>query len=307
MDVTLRDARPGDHEAVAGITRDTWSEREVGDYLPDVYPEWIEGEDSDTLVAEADGDVAGIVQCVSLSDDEAWCQGMRVAPDHRGSGVSRALSYGAFDRARERGTLVARNMVFSWNTAGLGQSRSVGFDPVTEFRWVHPAPDPDADPDLTVTSEPAAAWQAWTGSEADDRLDGLSLDLDESWALSRLTRADLHRAAEDDATFVVRDDGLRAMAYRVRDVEYDTETGAGRTERLAEYGVGVWDDLGAARSLFAAISRDAAAIGADRTRVLIPESARYVSDAAYLRAGISDEPDFVLAADLTADRTRRRR
>jgi len=34
--------------------------------------------------------------------------------------------------------------------------------------------------------------------------------------------------------------------------------------------------------------------------VLVPESPRFVSDAAFRRVEVADEPDFVLGADLTA-------
>ncbi len=299
MDLTLRGARPDDHEAVAAFTRETWPDREGTDYIPDVFPEWIEGEDSHTLVLDAGEEIAGIVQCVLLSPDEAWCQGMRVNPDYRGESVSKRLSDGAFDWARERGALVARNMVFSWNAAGLGQSRSVGFEPVAEFRFVHPEPDPEAESDLDVLEDAAGAWRAWTESEARTRLRGLALDMDESWALSELTRGDLERATAETRVFAVREDGLRGMAYRSRTDERERD---GETERIAEYGVGSWGDLPAARALFSAIARDAAAVGADRTRVLIPETVRVVSDAAYARVGIADEPHFVLAADLTTVR-----
>lgn len=298
----LREARQEDHEAVAAFTRETWPDRESGDYIPDIYPEWIGGEDTHTLVVDTGDDIAGIVQCVLLSPDEAWCQGMRVNPEFRGTDVSKRLSYGAFDWARERGALVARNMVFSWNAAGLGQSRSVGFDPVTEFRFAHPEPDPDADPALETSADPAAAWRAWTESDAREHLRGLALDTDESWAMSELTRATLERAAEESAVVAVREDGLRGMSYRSRTGERERE---GETERVAEYGVASWEDLPAARALFSAVARDAAEIGADRTRVLIPETARSVSDAAYTRTEIADEPDFVLSADLSAERTRR--
>lgn len=298
----LRDARSEDHEAVAAFTRETWPDRKGGDYIPEIYPEWIAGEDKHTLVAVAGEEIAGIVQCVLLSGDEAWCQGMRVNPAYRGRDVSKRLSYEAFDWAREQGALVARNMVFSWNAAGLGQSRSVGFEPVTEFRFVHPEPNPDAETELAVVSDPATAWRVWTESTAREQLRGLTLDLDEPWAMSELTRADLERAAAETAVFAVREGGLRGMAYRSRTYERERE---GETERFAEYGVGAWNDLPAARTLFAAVARDAAEIGADRTRVLIPETVRTVSDTAYTRTTIADEPDFVLSADLTAGRTRR--
>lgn len=297
----LREARLEDHEAVAAFTRNTWPGREAGDYLPDVYPKWIEGENH-TLVAEAGGEIAGVAQCTMLSDTEAWCQGMRVNPDYRGEGVARRLTHALFDWARDRGAFVARCMVFSWNVPSLGLTRKIGFDPATELRWARPTPDPDAEFDRAVTGEPDAAWHAWVDSDARRQLGGLALDLEESWALSELTREDLRRAAEETAVFAVRDDGLRGMSYRVRDYEREGEDG---TEHWAEYGVGAWDDLEAARALFAAIARDAADVGADRTRVWIPETTGFVSDAAYLRAGASEEPDFVFAADLTAERTRR--
>lgn len=295
-DIAVRDARPEDHDAVAAFTRDTWPER-GGDYLPDVYPEWIEDEEARTLVAEVDGEVAGIAQCVLLSPYEAWCQGLRVAPEFRERGVSERLTYELFDWARERGAVVARNMVFSWNAAGLGQSRAVGFDPATVFRWAHPEPDPGAAADRDVTDDPDIAWHAWTESDAHASLRGLALDFEETWALSRLTRADLHRAADETAVFAV---GSAGAAFRVRDYDREFERdGETRRERRAEYGVACWEDLAAGRAVFAAIAWDAAAIGADVARVLIPETPRHVSDAAYLRADLADEPDFVLAADLT--------
>jgi hypothetical protein len=124
----------------------------------------------------------------------------------------------------------------------------------------------------------------------------LTLDLDESWALSECSLERFRRAAEETASIALVDDGVRACTYRVR--EYDREDDEGETETWAEYGVGVWSDIESARGLFAAVAQDAASVGADYTRVLIPETPRHVTDAAYARVGISDEPDFVLAKDL---------
>lgn len=303
----IREARHDDHDAVAEITRETWTERD-GDYLADVYPDWIDGEDRHTLVAEVENDgrsrVAGIAQCVLLTDHEAWGQGLRVHPDHRGEGISRDLTHALFDWAATEGATTMRVMVFSWNVAGLGQARGTGYDPVTEFRWATPEPDSEATPDLRISHDPDVAWRAWVDSDAARHLRGVALDLDESWAVSELTREDLHRAADETAVMAVVRDGAGSteggacgMAVRVR--EYERE-GANGAERRAEYGVGSWNDLDAARSLFDAIRRDAASIGADSTRVLIPETVRHVSDVAATRTPVSDEPDFVLAKDLTS-------
>jgi len=327
---TVRSATGDDYEAVAAFTRDTWPDRETGDYIPRVYHDWIEGEDRETFVIEVDdasevagpdgpGPIAGICQGVLLSDHEAWAGGMRVDPTFRDRGVGRRLTEAVFEWARERGATVCRNMVFSWNAAGLGQSRAVGFEPVTEFRWAHPEPDADAEPAaadmegetgterdasdsdaLAVRDDADAAWSWFARSDAARLLRGLGLDPDESWALAELTRDRLRRVADAERVFaVVGSAGTRAMSYRTRTVERETDGGDG-TERWAEYGAAAWADLDAARALFAAIARDAASLDADRSRVLLPESARHVSDIARIRVDVADEPDFVLEADLTA-------
>lgn len=299
----VRAARPEDREAVVAFTEDTWPEL-GGDYIPHVYEEWMEteGEDQRTLVLDPvdEPGLAGIVQGVLLSEHEAWGQAMRMNPEYRGRGVSAQLAGGLFDWAAGAGASVCRNMVFSWNEAGLGQSRAFGFEPVTEFRWAHPDPDPAIEVEgFAVTEAPEAAWTCFQGSDAASHLRGLTLDLDESWALSECSLDRFRRAAEETTSLALTDDeGVRASTYRVR--EYEREDDDGDPETWVEYGIGVWSDLDAARGLFAAVARDAAAVGADRTRMLIPETPRYVSDAAYARAGISDEPDFVLAKDLTA-------
>jgi len=295
-DVEFRPAIDDDYEDVVAFTQDTWTE--MSDYIPDVYHDWIAGENRQTLVADTGDRVVGIAQVVLLSPREAWAQGMRVAPGARGEGVAAALTRRLFSWARTQGAVVARNMVFSWNEAGMGQSRSVGFEPVTEFRWLHPDPVAGGLP-ATVSSDPGAAWSFWTGSEAHSNLGGLALDMDESWAMRELTPEILTRAAAETALLTVTGaENTRGLAYRTRTFEQEGENG---TERWAEYGLGAWADLSAAETLIEAVAADAADCGADRTRLLIPERPRTVSDGAYLRAELSDNPDFVFAADLTGD------
>lgn len=292
----IREATHDDYDGVAAMTAETWG---GDDYLHHVYHDWLDGENKYTLVAEVEGEVAGIAQLVMLSEYEAWGQGLRVAPDHRGKGISEAITYDLFDWAREQGAVVSRAMVFSWNQAGLGQSRATGYDPVMEFRWLHPEPGAGTLP-AVVTHDPDAAWSYWSASQARDALGGLTLSLDESWAAQELTREMLHRASDETAIFTVRDDrGTHGLSYRTR--TFDRESDDGETVTWAEYGVAAWEDVDSARALLDAITVDAADIGADRTRVLVPETPRYVSDGAFLRANIGDEPDFVVAADLTAD------
>lgn len=295
--VDIRPATQDDYDEVVSFTQDTWGED--SDYIPRVFDEWLDeqGDGRMTLVAEIDGTVAGLAQAVMLSPTESWGQGMRVNPDYRGEGVGTAVTDALFEWSRDQGAVVMRNMVFSWNQAGLGQSRAVGYDPATEFRWLQPEPAAGEIPD-TVTDDVDAAWAFWTDSDAREALAGLGLDMDESWALRELTPDLLARAAAETSLLAVTDDaGTNAMAYRTR--TYDRENEDGETETWAEYGVGAWASVGAAETLITAIKADAADLGADRTRILIPETPQFVTDGAYLRANISEEPDFVMAADLT--------
>ena len=310
-EIRVRQARASDAEAVAAFTRDTWSDREQGDYMPDVFPRWVEtdGPTQRTFVLDVDDgrDVAGVLQCVLLSDREAWAQGMRVNPEFRGRGLSRRLSRAAFSWAREQGATVCRNMVFSWNVAGLGQSRSMGFEPGTEFRYATPEPDANATVDADVGDDPDAAWTFWTDSAAREALGGVAMDFGESWAVSELTDDDLVRAADDGRLVTIADGGTRGFAVRAyTDTREEVvEDGDSKDERetrevtRAVYAVGAWDTPAACRAVIDAVRRDAAGVGADRTRVFVPEGVRWVSDVAAARCSVSDEPDFVMAADLT--------
>ena len=299
--IDIRRATTEDYDGVKAMTSRIWEDR-GGDYLTDYYLRWLEDDEDEhkrTFLAEAGDDVAGIVQAVMLSSDEAWFQGMRVHPEYRRQGISQRLSQVCFDWARERGALVGRIMIFSWNVPALSLARESGYEPVTEFRWAQPTPDAGAEGPFDVSNDPSKAWRYWTDCDARTHLRGLALSTVESWAMAELTRETLERAADETAVFAVDGrNGLSGMAFRTR--EYDRTNDGGESETWAEYGVGAWDDVESARSLLAGIARDAATIGADRTRVLVPETVETVSDACYVGASVSEEPDFVLGADLTA-------
>ena len=294
MDLTLRPARVADHDDVAAFTRDTWPERELEDYLPRTFRTWAESDDDTkrTLVADDDGHAVGVIQGVHLTEREAWVQALRVHPDYRDRGLARRLTDAVLSWARERGAVVCRNLVFSWNVASLSLARGVGFDPTTEFRWARIEADSGADPGLDVCADPEAGWTFWSDSDARDHLRGLTIHPSEAWTLSELRPADLERAAGAGGLIVVQGGGTRGLAVRNRAFEADDE-------RWTEYAVGAWADVDAARALVAAVAQDAATLDADRARLLVPETPRFVTDAAAARADVSGDPDFVLAADLT--------
>ncbi len=295
--VNVRRARADDYDDVAEFTGPgtTWPGREASDYLPEVFPKWVasDGEHQRTFVAERDGTVVGVVQGALLTPHEGWAQGIRVAPEVRGTGVGTALTEAVFEWARERGRSVVRNLVFDWNAAGMAQSRSVGFEPCGALRWGYVDPDP-REPSLEVTDGADGAWLYWTDSDAREVLGGLGFDFDRSWALAELTRERLGRAA---TVFAVERDGrTRGASYRSRTFERENEEG--ETERWAEYGAAGWRDVESACVLVSAVATDAERAGADRARIAIPETARHLSAFAVGGGELDERASFVFGAEL---------
>jgi GNAT superfamily N-acetyltransferase len=128
MDVTVRDARPGDVEHVADFASETW---DGWDYVPDVWEDWLE--EGVTLVAESGGTVVGVVHGIARGE-EGWLEGMRVAEEHRREGVGSTLTEAAIERLADEGASVVRCMVFDDNDAAVELLDSLGFERVTTVR-----------------------------------------------------------------------------------------------------------------------------------------------------------------------------
>ena len=47
----VRRASSADYDAVVAFTRETWRDRDVGDYLPDVFLEWVDADGPDQYTA----------------------------------------------------------------------------------------------------------------------------------------------------------------------------------------------------------------------------------------------------------------
>jgi GNAT superfamily N-acetyltransferase len=131
VDFSIRPGRPDDQVAIEAFTRDTF---EWGDYVAHAYEGWLADDTGRTLIAEIDGDTMGLARVASLSDQEAWLQGVRVHPEHRRRGVGTALAAQACRWARSNGAKVIRLAVESWNRPARTQFERSGFRPVN--RWV---------------------------------------------------------------------------------------------------------------------------------------------------------------------------
>lgn len=144
MEPTIRPARSGDLKAIAGFTTETF---EWGDYIADVFNDWLTAQESRVMVAaDVDDSVLAVGRGLLLSSTELWLQGMRVHPDWRRQGLGSAVAGALIDWARNEGALVARLGVEQWNTAAQQQVESMGFRDVGS--WVVAVrPTPTAEPD----------------------------------------------------------------------------------------------------------------------------------------------------------------
>jgi GNAT superfamily N-acetyltransferase len=293
----VRQARTDDHADVAAFTEGTWPDREAEDYIPDVFPEWVDtdGPDQHTAVVEVEGKggggigggrVVAVCQAKLLAEDEGWLQGIRVDPEHRGAGHGAALVEYLFEWLRERDARVARNLVFDWNPAGMGQSRAVGFGVRADCRFLRLEAAERA-VDVEVSHDPGRAWHCWSHSDARTALSGLALADDEPWAFTELTRERVEAASP----LVLLDGGTRAATVRLDTRDPDHRDGA-----VADYAAAAWEP-GAGGALFDAVRADAARAGADEARVCAPATPRHVASAGAARAAF-DQGGLVFEAEL---------
>lgn len=297
--VRLRQATPSDGEAVAALCDDIWTER-GGDYIPAVYDRWMEsaGPSQRTIVAIDQTEVVvGIVQGVMLTESEAWVQALRVAGGQRGQGVGRRLIDAVLDWAAQRDAGVCRTLVFSWNAAGLGVATTAGFEPAMAFRWAMPAVGTSASApnERVVAPSASAVAECFETSPMAAELAGLTLDWNERWALSKLGNQALAAAGGQTDRIGIEDPTtgeLTACSVRVRTCE--ETNAAGKSERLAEYALTGWHAERAVGPLFEAIGSDAASVGADSARVLVPEAAERLAAAAAGRVGLSEYHHYVM-------------
>jgi len=307
MTIRVRPARLADEAEIESVTRDTWPDRPDAEYVADVFESWVAASDepNQTFVASVEGAVVGVIDVLLLSEWEAWLRGMRVAPGHRGQGVALELTRTALEWATERGAAVARNLVFGWNEAGLSLSARAGFDPLTEFRWV----TLDASSETAAHSRDAtvnAAWAHWQRSWVRGALEGLTLHPEHRWTLATLSRRQLLEASEDDrlltptaesqvdrANGPCSDQHGTGFAVCTRTHEQPDTAAAGQT--VAIYGVAAWESC---QDLFEAVASDADSRGADRARILVPETARALTAAVEAGGTLGDDPEIVFSSSL---------
>jgi len=120
----VRSARPADKAAVLRFTEHTW---DWGDYLAEVWDEWLVEARSQMLVATLDRRPVGVAHVVMVAPGEAWIEGMRVDPDFRQRGIASALTRRMLAAAVVMGARTIRFATAAANTPVHRMAARLGF------------------------------------------------------------------------------------------------------------------------------------------------------------------------------------
>ncbi len=133
LTLEVREARPEDRDAVFAFCARTWGSD--GDYIPDVWDSWLADASGTVLVGVADGRPVALSRVNMVAPDEAWIEGVRVAPDIRRQGVGRVMVSRSLVRARELGATVARMFTGATNSASQRLFTRFGFTKIAGLVW----------------------------------------------------------------------------------------------------------------------------------------------------------------------------
>ncbi len=207
MDPTIRPAVHSDQEAIAAFTAATF---EWGDYIAEVFDDWLADEAGQVMVAADENNRAiAIGRGAMLSPTEAWLQGARVSPAWRRRGLATRIGEALVEWARDRGALVARLGTEDWNVAAQGQVEAGGFRPVGEWvvatreiKGAEPATSSNGGKRAQArrklkqahSSEAVPAWVSWRSGPLVQPSRGLH---SWHWRWARLELEHLEQAARD--------------------------------------------------------------------------------------------------------------
>jgi ribosomal protein S18 acetylase RimI-like enzyme len=129
-DLEIRPARADDRAAVLAFCEGTWDD---GDYIAEVWDEWLGDASGALLVGVLEGKPVGVAHLHLVSPEEGWLEGVRVDPALRRHGIGQALALRALVTARERGAGVVRLFTSGDNVPSQRLFESLGFEQVASF------------------------------------------------------------------------------------------------------------------------------------------------------------------------------
>ncbi len=171
--ILVREARPSDRNAVFRFSRKTFV---WGDYIPEVWDEWLRQKNGKVFVATIEGKPVGISHIEIDSPQEAWLSGGRPHPEYRKIGVATAVTERCLLYARKKGVKIVRLATQSNNLAAQAALNKMGFKLISEFVQMtssNPIKEESLNSRLARRGETQAIWKYLETSKAFRRSAGL--------------------------------------------------------------------------------------------------------------------------------------
>ncbi|MEO8286800.1 MAG: GNAT family N-acetyltransferase [Chloroflexota bacterium] len=209
-DFVYRDVTPDDKPQVLAFTASTW---EHGDYIDQVFDDWLADPDGRFLAAEerSTGIVAAIDKLTMLSPTEAWFEGLRVNPAFRGRGLASTLQRFMIGEAAQLRARSVRLLTLITNLPIHKAAYRDGFTLVGIVRFwkwdqasTQPAPEPQADafPLRHAAPDEANALYEWWRRASAFQTAGL---VHENWTFAETSAGAWQSAASEKRLFVRSD------------------------------------------------------------------------------------------------------
>jgi GNAT superfamily N-acetyltransferase len=212
MNLVFRPARPEDKPRVLEITARTWDD---GDYIPNVWDNWLADPQGELTVAVDEGTVVALSKLTHVVDDQWWIEGLRVDPERRLRGIGQAMTAYQVANAKRRGGRVLRYATGIRNEGSHQIAQRAGFHTLTRFveRVAEKLDEPPTAQVLTI-ADLDAGWDLAQGSDLFNAADGVYLL---KWKASPLTRERLAEHLSQGMIMSVRQAGGDLAAWCIVD------------------------------------------------------------------------------------------
>jgi GNAT superfamily N-acetyltransferase len=265
-ELILRPARPDDRPAMERICAHTW---DWGDYIPEVWDEWLADDQGVLLIAELEGYVVALNKITWQPSGQIWLEGMRVDLDYRGRGIAgRSLDF-ALAYAREHGARVVRLGTGDHNLPVHATVARAGMVHIGSYAlWTaEPLPRDRFQPLLLGPDQAAAVHAFLAGSPVLAHTHGL---YNADWAWQELSSERvaqfLNVAREPGHAQVLAQSAPDGRLMALAIVQFDAEDGHLWVSFADGQAVAV-------TALATAIRAYAAQLGAERVQVMLPDLA----------------------------------
>ncbi len=128
--VVCRPALAKDTEGVLELCSHIW---DGGDYIPQVWEEWMADPDGLLGVAELGGRVAGVFKLTKFQEGEWYLEGLRVHPEFQGRGIAAHIHEYVVETWRYMGSGLVRLVTHSENVKVHRMCEESGFKRIAEF------------------------------------------------------------------------------------------------------------------------------------------------------------------------------